>query len=443
MVMAPPVPPTWFALPPEVNTARLMLGAGPAPMLQATAGWEGLAILLETQADELAGALSALTSVWNGAASERAVSSTMPMIMWLRTMVLQAQKRALQASAQASSYTLALTTTPPIPEIEQNHVTNAVLNATNFLGINTMPIGLNEMDYFVRMWNQAAGAMEAYHAETTANLLFEPIMPMQPIVMPGIGETTAAAAVASTAPRTVQGLMRNAIIEGVSAKATIESVALNAGRTSAWVNHAEQQGVGAANKGENAARQEQNPSDKNPMQQGMQMAMQMGQQAGQLAGQLPQMMQSPMQMMTQPLQQVTQMVSQFAGMGGSDKGMQMGLMGAMPFSNHPLAGGAGPSSGAGLMRAASLPGALGSPPRTALLSSMLGISGEAKPLSGGALGAGGPVAPVSSGAGGGGAPMTGAGHKDKASSGGTKDGLVSPTALTYDNDDSDDGDDDW
>nr|MDT0525927.1 hypothetical protein [Streptomyces sp. DSM 41633] len=130
-------------------------------------------------------------------------------------------------------------------------------------------------------------------------------------------------------------------------------------------------------------------------------------------------------------------------MGGSDKGMQMGLMGAMPFSNHPLAGGAGPSSGAGLMRAASLPGALGSPPRTALLSSMLGISGEAKPLSGGALGAAGPVAPVSSGAGGGGAPMTGAGHNDKKSSGGTKDGLVSPTALTYDNDDSDDGDDDW
>nr|MDT0523776.1 PPE family protein [Streptomyces sp. DSM 41633] len=194
-----------------------MVGAGPAPMLQAATGWEGLAILLETQADELAGALSNLTSVWSGTASERAVSATMPMIIWLRTMVLQAQKRALQAGAQASSYTLALTTTPPIPEIEQNHITHGVLEATNFLGINTMPIGLNEMDYFVRMWNQAAGAMEAYHAETTANLLFEPIMPMQPIVMPGIGETTAAAAVASTAPRTVQGLMRNAIIEGVSA----------------------------------------------------------------------------------------------------------------------------------------------------------------------------------------------------------------------------------
>ncbi|MUL82857.1 MULTISPECIES: PPE family protein [unclassified Mycolicibacterium] len=441
MVAAPPVPPTWFALPPEVNTARLMVGAGPAPMLQAATGWEGLAILLETQADELAGALSNLTSVWNGTASERAVSATMPMIMWLRTMVLQAQKRALQAGAQASSYTLALTTTPPIPEIEQNHVTNAVLNATNFLGINTMPIGLNEMDYFVRMWNQAADAMEAYHAETTLNLLFEPIMPMTPIVLPGIGETTAASALAATAPRTAEGLMRNAVVEGISAQATIESVGLVAGNAAAQANHAEQRAVGAANKGENAAQQKQSDkTEKNPMQQGMQMAMQMGQQAGQIAGQIPQMLQSPMQAMTQPLQQVTQMVSQFSSMGGSDRGMQVGLMGAMPFSNHPLAGGTGPSSGAGLVRAASLPGALGSPPRTALLSSMLGISGEAKPVASGvASGAAGPVAPV--GGGGGGAPMTGAGHNDKKSGGGTKDGMVAPTALTYDI--SEDADDDW
>ena len=49
------------ALPPEVNTARLMAGAGVGPMYQAAAGWEALAISLETQADELAGSLSALT----------------------------------------------------------------------------------------------------------------------------------------------------------------------------------------------------------------------------------------------------------------------------------------------------------------------------------------------------------------------------------------------
>ena len=84
-----------------------------------------------------------------------------------------------------------MVTTPPLPEIEMNHVTNAMLNATNFLGVNTVPIGVNEFDYFVRMWNQAAGAMEGYQAETSLNTMFEPIPPTTPIVMPGVGESDA------------------------------------------------------------------------------------------------------------------------------------------------------------------------------------------------------------------------------------------------------------
>lgn len=68
---------------------------------------------------------------------------------------------------------------------------------------------------------------------------------------------------------------------------------------------------------------------------------------------------------------------------------------------------------------------------------MLGISGEAKPVPMGAAGGGsGPLAPV--GAGGGGGPMTHA-NKGKTEEK-TKDALVSPTALTY-NDDDDEGDD--
>ena len=70
-----------------------------------------------------------------------------------------------------------------------NHVTHATLEATNFLGVNTMPIGMNEEDYFVRMWDQAAGAMEGYQAETTMNTVFEPIMPAKPMVVPGVGES--------------------------------------------------------------------------------------------------------------------------------------------------------------------------------------------------------------------------------------------------------------
>ena len=69
------IPPIWGAFPPEVNTSRLMAGAGPAPMLQAAAGWEVLAVSLETQADELAASLASLAQMWQGMGSERAITA--------------------------------------------------------------------------------------------------------------------------------------------------------------------------------------------------------------------------------------------------------------------------------------------------------------------------------------------------------------------------------
>lgn len=412
-------------------------------MLQAAAGWEAFAALLESQAAELAGALTSLTAVWSGAASERCVQAIMPMVMWLETVAMQAQKRALQASAQATAYSTALATTPPIPEIEGNHVTNAVLNATNFLGVNTGAIAANEFDYVVRMWFQAAGAMDAYEAETSLNTLFEPIMPLKPIVIPGVGEVTLATALAETAPRTAQGLLRNLEVEALSAMATIESVGLVSGRAADLASQGEERGVDAARNGNNAAQQAQQQQQQTQpaqqgLQQGMQMAMQLGSQATQIPQQLMQMVQNPMQQLTQPLQQVTQMVSQFSSMGGSDKAMQMGLIGASPFSNHPLTGGSGPATGAGLVRATSLPGAGGTSPRTPVLSNLLGVTGEAKPLLGAGGTGSGPLAPVGSGGSGGMGPHAAKKKEDKAES---KEGLVAATPLTY-NDEVED-DDDW
>jgi PPE-repeat protein len=367
------------------------------------------------------------------------------MVVWLRTVSAQAVKRAAQATAQANSYDQAMVTTPPIPEIEENHVTHAVLEATNFLGINTVPIGVNEFDYFVRMWNQAAGAMDVYAAETALNILFEPIVPMKPIVIPGVGEATTGVALGQAAALTAGAVARETAISHVGAQAAVESTGLQTGRAAGQANQLATTAEGQAQKAQNAQQFGQQDQVQQGAQQGMQMGMQMASQLGSTLGQLPQqasqMVMQPMQQLTQPLQQVSSMFSQMGGLGG-DKG-QMGLIGASPLSNHPLVGGSGAGSGAGLVRAASLPGAGGTAARTPLMSKLVGAETEptVSPVSvaagaaAGATGAG--LAPV--GSGGGAGPMGMAGHAAK--SGGSKQGLTAPSLLPYDL--AEDEEDDW
>lgn len=432
------------ALPPEVNTARLMAGAGEAPMFQAAAGWETLAISLETQAEELAASLVALQSSWQGMASQRAVEATTPMVVWLRTTALQAQKRAMQAIAQANAYMMAAVTTPPIPEIEMNHITHGVLEATNFLGVNAVPIGINEADYFVRMWNQAALVMEAYQAETSMNTVFEPIAPAQPIVMPGVGESGAAMAIGGNLAMMGGAIIREATFASVTAQGTMQIAQMTAGSAvnggSLLARGAESATEHAQQGGQQAGQQQGNA------QQGVQMATQMASQMGSMVAQVPQTLG---QMVTQPAQQMTQQVTQiFSQMGsgfGSNNGAQMGLIGASPMSNHPLAGGSGATSGAGLVRAASLPGMGGSAARTPLMSSLVAQPIESSPSASpvamvpgaAAGGSGAGSAPVNNSSGG---PMGGTGHGSKGG-GGSKTGLLAPTLLPQDL--GEDEEDDW
>lgn len=175
-------------------------------------------------------------------------------------------------------------------------------------------------------------------------------------------------------------------------------------------------------------------------QEGMQMMMQMAQMAAQLPQQLggmitqaPQQLMQPLQQLAQPLQQLTSM---FGGKGGGASPMN-----AMPFSsfsNHPLAGGSGPGSGAGLVKAASLPGSGGVGAQTPLMASLVGASPTAQvaPM-GAAGGTGGGVAPVAAGMGGGMGMMP----HHREGGGGTASSLAPPAALEYDL--GEDDDDDW
>ena len=271
------------------------------------------------------------------------------MVMWLQTAAGQAEQRAAQATAQAAAYTAALGITPTLPDIAVNHVTRAVLTATNFFGINTMPIGLKETDYFVRMWNQAAGAMDVYAAETAANTSFAPLTPAEPILAPAVGDVSDAAGRlakmaadvtengADAAATTLADTLRTTLADLASEIANAELPSLE----------------------------------------------QLSQFATQLSGPMQQMSQFGQQSFQQ-LQQLIQKAGGKGGLGGDptadpqeDPADQIGLLGASPGSTHPLAGGSGPSVGAGMLLADSLPGAGGSPPRTPLLAEFLGRSDPA------------------------------------------------------------------
>ncbi len=184
--------------------------------------------------------------------------------------------------------------------------------------------------------------------------------------------------------------------------------------------------------------------------QGSDQAMQMLSQLGSMAGQLPQMLMQIPQQMTQPLQQLSQPLQQLTSMfGQGGKADSMGAAG-MPFSafsNHPLAGGGGAGGGAGMVRAASLPGSGGVPSQTPLMANLVGSKpvstapAEGATAGSGAAGGVAPMAAAGAGMGGMGGmgPMMGGA---RGQSGGTTAGLAVPAPLDHDLDE-DDVDDDW
>ena len=156
------------ALPPEVNSARMYLGPGPATLLAASAGWESLGAELQSTAMGYQSAISVLTDEsWTGPSSMSMQAAVTPYLVWLRTTAAQCEEAATQATAAAAAYESAYAMTVAPPLVATNRVQLATLIATNVFGQNTPAIMATEAEYS-EMWAQDATAMYNYAASSAA-----------------------------------------------------------------------------------------------------------------------------------------------------------------------------------------------------------------------------------------------------------------------------------
>ncbi|ETZ53593.1 PPE family protein [Mycobacterium avium MAV_120709_2344] len=180
--------PIWMASPPEVHSALLSSGPGPASVFAAAAAWSALGAEYASAAEELSGLLaSAQAGAWQGPSAESYVAAHGPYLAWLTRASAHSAAAAAQHETAGTAYTAALAAMPTLPELAANHAVHGALVATNFFGINTIPIAVNEADY-ARMWVQAAGTMATYQAVSTAAVAAVP----QPDPAPSILKSTAA-----------------------------------------------------------------------------------------------------------------------------------------------------------------------------------------------------------------------------------------------------------
>jgi PPE-repeat protein len=182
-------------LPPEINSARMYAGPGPAAMLVAAAAWDDLADELYSAASSYGSVVSGLTSAaWQGPASASMAAAVIPYVEWMNATAAEAEQTANQARAAATAFEAAFTATVPPLMIATNRSLLMALVATNFLGQNTPAIAATHAQY-AEMWAQDAATMYSYAGTSAIATQMTPFTSPLRIANPG-GLSSQAAALA-------------------------------------------------------------------------------------------------------------------------------------------------------------------------------------------------------------------------------------------------------
>jgi PPE-repeat protein len=371
---------------------------------QAALAFAAAAAQDEANAQTLLGILNAARAQWQGEAAIQHESQLMPLIEWFQSLAVNGTATQAQIQAAAASITAAIAGAPHPGVVTENRVTWGVLNATNFFGVNTPAINVEDTQY-LEMWFQAAFARATSDVETaTATSSLAPWLPPTVPVNPGMIGAPTANAMSASMRVPLAGLDK---LVTLANEASLDGLAVEgAGGDAVWAggNSRPNSAVIASAADRHDGQAQEQAKSNNPLDKASDLG---GQQASQLGSQMSGMLSSagqlPAQMaqqVTQPMQQVMsapmQMSSQFGSMlqplmSSPSNFAAPGLTGAETSS---IPAGFATGSGGGLAAALTRPASLGVGGSGLLGSGGSGVSGLRLPGSSlsatGPSGAGGP-----------------------------------------------------
>lgn len=195
------------ALPPEINSGRMYVGPGAAPMLAASAAWDELAAELQSTAAAYRATIESLAAgPWTGPSSIAMAAAATPYVAWINATGVQAELAGTQAKLAAAAYETAFAAMVPPPVIAANRALLMSLIATNILGQNTPAIMATEAHY-MEMWAQDAAAMYAYAGSSASASQLTPFTePPQTTNGAGTALQSAAVSQASAQSGLINGL---------------------------------------------------------------------------------------------------------------------------------------------------------------------------------------------------------------------------------------------
>lgn len=159
---------SFFVLPPEINSLRMFIGAGTAPMLQAASAWEGLADELGSAAQSFASVTAGLAGqAWQGQAAAAMAAAAAPYATWLTAAAAQSFGAAGQARAVASMFEAAQAATVLPQAVAANRDAFVRLVLSNLFGQNAPAIAAAE-GLYEEMWAADVAAMSGYYSGASA-----------------------------------------------------------------------------------------------------------------------------------------------------------------------------------------------------------------------------------------------------------------------------------